>query len=145
MLLSLACSSARPQVPAYDRELALRVSGVPAAVQVGDRLIAQLALENVSQQVVQGCLTGNHGYTWRGDRDLKQRLTATDHNVCEQALRLGPGEITKWSEEVEVLESPGKWELVVWVQVADPKTCDKLGCDGRYVHSGPVSVHVILF
>ena len=144
--LLASCASAARSAPDYDRSLSLIIKPAHNGVQIGDSVEVRFVLENVSSGSVSGCLTDRNGYTWRGPADLKQKLELVDHNYCQHTFVLGAGQTREWSEQVAVLDVGfGEVKLQAWVQVVDQRSCDRYGCDGRYVHSNQVPFNVGAF
>jgi hypothetical protein len=126
--------------------LSLTLQPKTSVAQIGDSVEVRFVLENGSSQELVGCLTDRNGYTWRGQTSLKQMLSAVDHNYCQRPFVLGPGQKRTWTEEIGVLDvGLGDAKLQAWVQVVDQCSCDRHGCDGRYIYSNQVPISVVLF
>jgi hypothetical protein len=142
----LSCATAVRSSPDYAKALTLSIKPASGGGQIGESIEVRFVLENVSAERISACLTERKGHTWRGPADLKQQLGVVDHNFCQSPFVLGAGQTRAWSEEVAVLDVGfGEATLQAWVQVVDQRSCDRYGCDGRYIYSNQAPFHVILF
>lgn len=139
-----ACSAVSPKPNRLRDSLALSLKLESDDVSIGDRARVTYVLKNPSDKTVAACIAEGDGFNLLGSARGTGRASPADHPGCVRRFDLQPGASLEWPGTIEVLDvGAGSAKLNAWVQVVDPKHCDKkYGCDSANIVSPFVSLNV---
>lgn len=127
----VACVSSSPSAENLARALSLRLEPYSRSATLGGRAKIKYVLTNTSSDVVDACIGEARGYHIFGTVKDSGEARPVDHANCARPFRLSPGQSLEWDEEIEVGDvGRGDARLNAWVQIVDPRRCDKkYGCE----------------
>jgi len=129
MMLNCA-PSRRPQISKYEGGLHAEFVIIDSSLRVGQEFDVTFELMNTSQQTIDGCFGDGFEVTFWNEHLAQGWAETVDHPTCKQRFTLAPGTSSSCSYNARVPSFPsGHANVVGWVQVVDPLTCDKYGCD----------------
>lgn len=143
VLVVAVCTPKRVGIQNYERCLRLDVA-IPPDVRLGSVVDAHYVLRNDGDQLVEACLSQRKGYNLINSVAPHGLGYVVDHPGCVHRFVLDAGEILEWTDEVEIMQQVGVGPLSVdaWVEIVDPMSCDRYGCDSVHISSGDILIDV---
>jgi hypothetical protein len=125
-----------PRVQVWKENLRLRISSPVVEAQASENVPLHFVLTNVGTQRIDACFGEAWEFTLMNDKRKVERTHLSVHSLCESHFSADPGQqVTKEGVIAVPDVGLGPAEMTGWVEVVDPKACDRYGCDSVYISS----------